>query len=114
MEQDGGSRMTLEMLSDPSLQAVLSFLSDAAKTSIAEKLIVVGVVWWAMGNKVKGFKDEVKVGLESIAKEVTALKVTVAKDLAMQASRLGAVENGIHNLTSKVQSLETKKGVGNG
>lgn len=103
----------MDFLSDPNIIAVTGFVSDAAKTSLSEKLIIVGVVWWAMGGKIKGLKKEVTSGLDRICDEISDLKKTVANDLSMQASRLGNVESGINNLNSRVSSLEKPKGVGN-
>ncbi len=99
----------MDILSDPSVQAVMSLVSEASKASISEKLLVVAIVWWSMRGKVNSLKNEIKAGLEKIANEVSQLRATVAKDLAVQTSRLDGVEAGIMNLNSRVKALEQKE-----
>jgi hypothetical protein len=117
----------MDILADPTIQGALSLVSDASKGSLSEKLYIVAIVWWLMGGKIKKLKSEISVGvsgtmdqfqthfskieagLNSVAKEVSDLKVTVAKDLAIQNQRLGSVENGLEKLNSRVSYLEKPK-----
>lgn len=118
----------LELLNDPSVVAAADFVSEAAKSSLSEKLFIIAILWRTMGGKIANLKAELSAGvnatmaqfhehfskiengLGSVADEVSSLKATVAKDLQAQAQRLGNVENRIDNLNVQVVDLKNKIG----
>jgi len=84
---------------DPSL--LQSVLSQAAQSSLAEKLIVVAVVWYMMRKKVSDHFTSITVSLSAIVKSLDELKESVVRLEESHAGRIGKLEGRVDQLEKK-------------
>lgn len=83
------------------LEVVNAFLSDAARSSLGEKLIVVAIVWWIMKRNVARHFENIEGSLSNIALSVNQLKESIIDLEVKQTER-------INDLHERVARLETK------
>ena len=91
----------LELFNDPAI--AMSFLGKAAQADLTSYLIIVFIVWRAMGKQVSAHFLSIEQSVGRIATEIAELKSAVMADFDMQAERLDGIEK-------RVESLEGREG----
>jgi len=78
------------------IQLLETFLSGAAKSSLAEKLIVVSVIWIAIRSKVKRHFEKMEESVSAIpkiAESVKELKDAIVALEIKQTERINQISN---------------------
>jgi hypothetical protein len=95
---------------------ISGFLSQAAQTSLGEKIIVVMVVWFFMGRKVaehfKGLEKGMADGFKGVREELLELRLAITHVETDHSNRLGKIETNMNQFDDRIGKLE--KGVENG
>jgi hypothetical protein len=79
----------LSALFDPSFLAEL--LSNEAKASLTEKIIVVMIVWWVMGRKVSEH-------FKSLEGKLDLLIISIAETKAALSQRMDSIEERVEKV----------------
>ena len=91
----------LDLFNDPTI--VMSFLSKAMQADLTSYLIIVFVIWRAMGKQVSAHFLSIEQSVGRIAHEIAELKSAVMADFETQVSR-------VDNIEDRVELLEGRKG----
>ena len=89
----------LELFSDPNI--AISFLSKAAQADLTSYLIIIFIVWRAMGKQVSSHFLNIEQSVSRIADEVSQLKAAVMADFETQVTRLDEVEDRVELLEGR-------------
>ena len=80
-------------------------LSAQAKASLTEKIIIITVVWWVMGRKVRDH-------FSALQASVSALQIEIRDGLHKISESLGEVESShrkrMDNLEGRIEKVEKK------
>lgn len=95
------------------VEVVRMLLSDAAHTQLSQDLFIVGIIWFAMRNKVKSHFEIIETSLKSMTENIKEVSEALLKLEQTHLARFKSVEDNLAELGSRVVALEEEKKDGN-
>jgi preprotein translocase subunit SecG len=104
------SGRSMEILDSLGLGFLSELFSESGKASLAEKLMIVGVVWFSMGRKVAGhfssLESGMKDGFERLTNSINEVRQALSAVENNHAKRIELLSHSVKVLDSRIVRLE--------